>query len=322
MDTATHTTQIRNIIIGIGVIALIALIAFYFSNDLPQEQSQDRVPLLAVLSEVSDQSWFSLKEIHVRSTESALPEFDGKVVDYARNAHNEALIYDDSGTHVVQMRESGASEWYAISRSPYEKREVTVAQSGEYIAYAERDRDTEDGLQLDAWTVYVFDNNEKELRAIAAGFQPQFLTFGAGENAWEALVFSTEDGVGVFNLNLVAAADAEPQIYEGIVPQNIERAVFFSERVNGGMAYALAYDSVAGTYNVFSVSENYMGLSAQEQLQADHILGITKDLVYFARAGELYVYRIGGTEEPKYIMDIENEQGQRIIAVLDEVQGE
>lgn len=319
----TSTTQVRNILIGIGVIALIALVVWYLSGDLPeQQQSQDRVPLLAVLSEVSDKPWFSLKEVHVRSVESALPEFDGVVVDYARGGDSEALVYDDNGIHAVQMRQNGTEEWYAISRSPYEKRGVTVAKSGDYIAYAERDRGVADSLQLDAWTVYLFNHAEKELRAISAGFQPQFLTFGSGDSAWEALVFSSPDGIGVFNLNLATAEEAEPQIYSGIIPESIVHSVILSERTNGGEAYALAYDSIAGAYNVFSISENYLGLSAREQLEADEVLGITKDLVYLAKSGELYVHRIGSSEEPKYVMDIENEQGQRIIAVLDEVKGE
>ncbi|XKT74227.1 MAG: hypothetical protein ACJKTH_02645 [Patescibacteria group bacterium UBA2163] len=322
MNTSTQTTYVRNILIGIGLLAILAIVAFYFSDNEPAEQPQDRVPLLAVLSEVSDQSWFSLKEVHVRSVESALPEFDGKVVDYARNGGSEVLIYDDSGIHAVQMRYDNSGDWHVISRSPYEKREVAVAQSGDYIAYAERDRDVTDSLQLDAWTIYLFDRTSKELYTIGAGYQPQFLTFGSGDNIWEALVFSSQNGVGMFNLNLVAADEAEPQIYEGVIPESTHHPVLFSKRINDGEAYALAYDSVAGAYNVFSVSKNYLGLSAREQVQADELLGITNNLLYFSRNGELYVHRIGGTEEPKYVMDIENEQGQRIIAVLDEVEAE
>lgn len=312
-----QSRQSLGIVFFIGIVAL--LISAYILLDLGNKEKDPHASSLLLLTTHEGGLGLTLEQVTEKGESgTALPEFAETVVDYASGGDVEVLVRNEEGVHVLQMRE-GADDWYEISRSPYEKREVSVTHGGAYVAYAERDGVVEDGLQLEAWTVYVYDRFERELISIATGYKPQFITFGSGKDMWEALVFSSPDGIGVLNLDLVSSDDMAYQIYDGIVAENISSAVLFSERVSEGAAYAVVYDPVVEAYNVFAIPDTHFALSAKEQIvDADYVLGIKEDLVYFAKGNELYAYRIDSGEEPRRIMNIEYKQGKHVVSVLNE----
>lgn len=300
------------------LVVVIGLSALFLRDFNGSESAENEKGLgtFVTLVTTPDQEWYSIRDLSENTPVSVLPEFDGRVVDYTTNNAGEALIYNDSGTHVVQVRTTPTDDWYVISRSPNEKRDIALSNEGHYVAYAELNQ-AGNATDLSSWGVYFFDRITNDLFSAGIGHRPHFLVFNSevGEE-WEALTFTSPDSV--VTVPVVAREEdglvrQDNQVY---FPTNLDEILYFSSNSAPGKTIAVAYNSLIDTFDIFNIPASYFDLEFIGTVDADSILGVSGSSILVEEERNLYVYSTQGSSSSELIRETNIGDAQRIIKVI------
>lgn len=238
----------------LGLLLLVILLGGFLTVEQGRDEVSPPTPLtilngmtFLVASEEGD--WYNVQKQTSDGFVAILSEFDGTVVDYARQGDVEVLIRDVDGVHHVFYREK-EGEWRSVSESPFEKATVELSSDGTLLSFSERVETEINSTDFGAWQI-VIHSLETADTTVIPGYAPQFVTITEG---WTLVYFSSASGAAVYepiSENIMYAED--------IVPPSTQLPIQIS---SDGTAL-IAYNEVTRNFTVFTIQDpTSIGLSA------------------------------------------------------------